>query len=62
MPTLEELLARQKSLHKELDGVNAAIDVFKVKCTGCRCYILPGRECGCCWDREIPSVEDSVEK
>lgn len=45
---IDRLVARRDELHQELGEVQKQLNAFRVKCSGCRCRILPGTTCGCC--------------
>lgn len=51
--TLEELLVQRKEASKMLAHLNARIDEYRVKCSTCRCRILPSEACYCCADIDL---------
>jgi hypothetical protein len=40
--------------------IHEAINALKVKCSTCRCRILPGSVCGCCMDPLSPAAEPLI--
>lgn len=61
--TLEiaRLVAKRDALKTELAQVYHNLNSFRVKCSGCRCMILPNTECECCisyivTDDELPQI------